>query len=84
MSAMSAFQNEDISQALGQGTVFKDKNYAAIYYHEFAPIAPQTIYDYTVEEAVDSLFAKDERDICVLSFASHCVCLPINICFTTH
>jgi multiple sugar transport system substrate-binding protein len=44
-------KDDGIRKVLGQDTPFKDKHFQAIFYLQFAPIAPKTIYDVAVEKA---------------------------------
>ncbi|WP_028548570.1 ABC transporter substrate-binding protein [Paenibacillus sp. UNC451MF] len=42
---MTVLNNPSIKSSLGQDSPFKGKNYKAVYYNQFAPIAPRAKYD---------------------------------------
>ncbi|WP_158302136.1 ABC transporter substrate-binding protein [Paenibacillus mesophilus] len=42
---MPVLKNTDSQKQLGQESVFKDKNFSAMFYNKFAPIPPKALYD---------------------------------------
>jgi len=48
---MPVLNNDAVKKAFGRDTVFKGKNFAAVFYNKFAPIAPKSVYDGAVEPA---------------------------------
>ncbi|MDF2725956.1 MAG: extracellular solute-binding protein family 1, partial [Paenibacillus sp.] len=46
---MPVLNDESVKKALGAGSEFKGKNFASIFYHKFAPIAPYKTYAPKVE-----------------------------------
>jgi multiple sugar transport system substrate-binding protein len=42
---MPVLKNADLQKQFGQESVFKDKNFSAMFYNKFAPIPPKALYD---------------------------------------
>lgn len=42
---MPVLKNEAIKKELGQDSIYKDKNWKAVFYNRFAPIPPKADYD---------------------------------------
>ncbi|WP_282936381.1 extracellular solute-binding protein [Paenibacillus sp. RC67] len=57
---LTALNNQDIQNTIGQDTVDKDKNLKAIYYNPFAPSGPTTKYDeYVIEDGIDNVALRE-------------------------
>lgn len=48
---MPVLLDEEVQKAFGEDTGYTDKNFGAVFYNKFAPIAPKTVYDGQVESA---------------------------------
>ncbi|WP_179136080.1 ABC transporter substrate-binding protein [Paenibacillus sp. 32352] len=57
---LTALNNPDIQNVIGQETADKDKNLKAIYYNPFAPSGPTTKYDeYVIEDGIDKVALRE-------------------------
>ncbi|CAM3553032.1 ABC transporter substrate-binding protein [Marinicrinis lubricantis] len=63
IGVVPTLEDDEVKNALGSESIFKNKNWGAVFYHSFAPIPYKDIYDSTIEKHYREAILPAQDDI---------------------